>query len=205
MALRDIRISSTDLKNAGYGQGTYGCASVIPSSKLAVWTTRYESLGSPIQSIRILNSRSAPKGWEPANTFAGGSACNLSTDYFVGINREAPKEKKSITMPSSGKFLYFLPSVTYTEGTSYIAGVTNLPAHWEYVLSTRDYNTYPNGDLRHCDFNTYVVPKVGKWHMSDHRIYMFVRHENGSVKSGAAVRQNPDTIYKYGNIKQKKK
>lgn len=27
-------------------------------------------------------------------------------------------------MPSSGKFLYFLPSVTYTEGTSYIAGVS---------------------------------------------------------------------------------
>ncbi len=104
--------SSNGGGNIHIGGGTYGCAGVIPSSKLAVWTTRFESLGSPIQSIRVLNSRDAPKGWEPANTFAGGSACNLSTEYFVSINKEAPRENKSITMPKDGKFLYFLPSVT---------------------------------------------------------------------------------------------
>ena len=113
-ALTDIRFASGYSSSqycVGNGSTTYArCGSV---GDLTLYTTRISVFGTPILSnFLVLNSQSAPAGYEPVNLFSGGPAVSI-----------AKGESKNLEDQSKPWYLYFLPSVTYTSGTEYLGGI----------------------------------------------------------------------------------
>ena len=117
-ALTDIRLAygyNSAQYAAGGGSATYAASGSTGDGKITLYVTTISQFGSPILSdFLVLNSRSAPAGYEPANLFSGGPA--------VSFNLKDGKYLES----SDSFYLYFLPSVTYTSGPEYIGGIATI-------------------------------------------------------------------------------
>ena len=115
-ALTDIRIAygyNTKQYTTGGSGSSYGNSGSTGDGKLTLYVTSISMFGTPIRSdFLVLKDRRAPAGYEPVNLFSGGPAVNLNLDdgEFISSNQEF--------------YLYFLPSETYTSGTSYLGGLT---------------------------------------------------------------------------------
>ena len=141
-AIRDIRIeygpSQGEFK---LGSSTYAeCGS---NGYATLYATKYKNAGTPILAGGIihLNSRDdAPAGYEPVNFFSGGPATNIN----VGNDGIYYKPIES--------YLYFLPEVTFTEGTEYLSGIS-------YI--SYNYNAL-RGSLTFGEHNSFVVEYLKK-------------------------------------------
>ncbi len=115
-ALTDIRLAygyNANQYTTGGSSSSYGASGSAGDGSLTLYVTSISLFGSPIRSdFLILDSRSAPEGYEPVNLFSGGPAVNLN----LGDKAYVDTNKKF--------YFYFLPSVTYTEGTEYLGGLT---------------------------------------------------------------------------------
>ena len=115
-ALTDIRIAcNTTVAQFSFAGATYAACGSTCDGGITLYSTRIDLFGTPILSdFLILNDRNAPLGYEPVNLFSGGPALNINLKderYFDG---------------NTGCYFYFLPSVTYTEGTQYLGGLATI-------------------------------------------------------------------------------
>ena len=113
-AMTDIRITAnyTDGKySAGAGGETYAASGAV-GKNLNLYISRISIFGTPILSdfIVVNDRKDAPAGYEPVNLFNGGPAVNINND----------------SDGDTEVYIYFLPSVTYTEGEEYLGGITTL-------------------------------------------------------------------------------
>ncbi len=125
-AITDIRISARNTTEAfNFGSASYtSCGSTITGDTL--YYTSYSSAGTPILAdIVVKNSLDdMPEGYEPINLFCGGNAFNFNVGSEV--SKSLSQDHASQTYEhwnDKGMYLYFKPSVSYTEGEEYISGI----------------------------------------------------------------------------------
>ena len=107
-ALRDIRIVSNYSSELYYGKASYSLAGRLDDGSALVYT-RYTCAGSPIYGGILSDDKILPKEsvYEPVNMLCGGNAYNLNLQF----------------RGKSPVYLYFKPSVAYTSGKEYLAGI----------------------------------------------------------------------------------
>ncbi len=107
-ALRDVRIVPNYSSDVHYGGASYSLAGRLDDGSGLVYT-RYKSAGSPIYGGLMMDNKILPKEsvYEPINMPCGGNAYNLNLQF---------RGKSPI-------YLYFKPSVAYTSGKEYLAGI----------------------------------------------------------------------------------
>ena len=115
-ALTDIRIAcNTSAAQFSFAGATYAACGSTCDGNITLYSTRIDLFGTPILSdFLVLNAQNAPAGYEPVNLFSGGPAVNMNLKKDVYFNSDTPV------------FFYFLPSVTYTEGTQYLGGLATV-------------------------------------------------------------------------------
>lgn len=118
LALRDIRMSyTTNSASYNYGGSSYGEHG--SSAGVTLYASKMTSTGTPIlaDGLRVLTKREqAEAGYEPVNLFSGGPAMSFNT--FPG------DEVKIAALEGTSYFIYFLPKVQFTSGTSYLSGIS---------------------------------------------------------------------------------
>lgn len=119
-AITDIRISPKNSSSPFfYGDSSYTCCGSTATNDGLYYTT-YANAGSPILAdIQAVDTiAKAEKGFEPVNFFCGGNAFNFNCgdddDNFALSYKH---------FRSAGRYLFFHPSVMYTEGTEYVSGL----------------------------------------------------------------------------------
>ena len=125
-AITDIRISARNTSDAYiYGNASYtSCGTTITGD--ALYYTSYESAGTPILAdILIKNTLDdIPDGYEPINMFCGGNAFNFNVGSEVSNIVDSEHSSQIYdNWNDKGMYLYFKPSVSYTEGEEYISGI----------------------------------------------------------------------------------
>lgn len=125
-AITDIRISAKNSSEVYmFGNASYASCGTTPVGDTLYYTS-YKSAGSPILAdIAVRNSLDdVPKGYEPINLFCGGNAYNLNVgadlDNSISMSHTSQSHEH---WGDKGTYLYFKPSVSYTEGTEYISGI----------------------------------------------------------------------------------
>lgn len=124
-AITDIRISPRNSSSAYiFGNASYAACGTLPTGDTLYYTS-YKTAGFPILAdMKVVHSlKDAPKGYEPVNMFCGGNAFNFN----VGSELENKVEVSSASQTyehwnDKGMYLYFRPSVAYTDGEEYISG-----------------------------------------------------------------------------------
>ncbi len=124
-AVTDIRISARNSTAAYYfGNASYTSCGTTPTGDTLYYTS-YKSAGTPILADLLVkySLNDIPEGYEPVNMFCGGNAFNFNvgseTDNTVSrTHRSQTYEHWNDT----GLYLYFKPSVSYTDGEEYISG-----------------------------------------------------------------------------------
>ena len=125
-AVTDIRISARNSTDAfTYGNASYtSCGTTVTGDTL--YYTSYKSAGSPILAGLLLETTldEIPEGYEPINLFCGGNAFNFNvgseTDNTVSRTHSSQTAEH---WSDKGMYLYFKPSVSYTDGEEYISGI----------------------------------------------------------------------------------
>lgn len=132
-AVTDIRVSARDLSQTYFfGNASYtSCGTTATGDTL--YYTSYKSAGSPILAditVKYSLNDIPTDGYEPINMFGGGYAFNFN----VGSETENSTTVAHRAQPydqwnNDGIYLYFKPSVTYTEGEEYISGLVLVAGH----------------------------------------------------------------------------
>lgn len=145
-ALTDIRFTygyTAAQYNAGGATGTYAASGTV--NNLTLFTTRVSIFGTPILSDFLIadGHDKAPAGYEPVNFFSGGPAVNVNVPKFIKVDEK------------NQRFIFFLPSVTYTEGTEYLGGIASL-------FDVIGEGTYTSKDsvekmIEHLGYETYLL------------------------------------------------
>lgn len=132
-AITDIRISPRNTAAAYlYGNASYTSCGTTPTGDTLYYTS-YKSAGSPILADLIIKNSldDVPSGgYEPINMFCGGNAFNFNVgsevdNSFTIAHTAQPYDHWN----DKGMYLYFKPSVTYTEGEEYISGLVLVSGH----------------------------------------------------------------------------
>ena len=125
-AITDIRIAARNTTAAyTFGNASYTSCGTTPTGDTLYYTS-YKSAGTPILAdILVKNSLDdVPEGYEPVNMFCGGNAFNLNIGSEVDTDYKSnPKYQTYEHWNDKGTYLYFKPSVSYTEGEEYISGI----------------------------------------------------------------------------------
>lgn len=114
-ALRDIRMAH-GFNQAEIRMGDANYAESGSNGKTTLYTTKYESAGTPILAggLICVNDRAdAPDGYEPICLVSGGPAVSFNT---LGDDGE-------VVTNTHQTYLYFLPETTFTSGPVYIGNV----------------------------------------------------------------------------------
>ncbi len=125
-AVTDIRIAARNSTDAFlYGNASYtSCGTTVTGDTL--YYTSYKSAGSPILAGLLLKNTltNVPEGYEPINLFSGGNAFNFNVGSEVDntVSR-THSSQTSEHWGDKGMYLYFKPSVSYTDGEEYISGI----------------------------------------------------------------------------------
>ncbi len=127
-AVTDIRIVPQGISTGSafyFGNNAYTRAGGddIPANIPSIYFSKSPDAGTPIYpDLQVTNSRKkANAGFEPVNLFCGGEAYNLNA---TGDSDDDPMSLKySHWNDSTNVYIYFHPSVTYTEGQKYIGGM----------------------------------------------------------------------------------
>ncbi len=124
-AVTDIRISARNTSDVYlFGNASYSACGTTATGDTLYYTS-YKSAGTPILADLVVkySLNDIPEGYEPVNMFCGGNAFNFNVGtesnniVFTSHNSQPYDHWKD-----KGTYLYFKPSVTYTEGEEYIAG-----------------------------------------------------------------------------------
>ena len=125
-AVTDIRISPRNSSDAYlFGNASYTSCGTTPTGDTLYYTS-YKSAGSPILADIVIKYSldDVPEGYEPINMFCGGNAYNLNigseVDNTVSITHRSQTYEH---WNDKGTYLYFKPSVSYTDGEEYISGI----------------------------------------------------------------------------------
>ena len=113
-AIRDLRIEYGPSQGE-FKLGSSSYAECGSNGYATLYATKYKNAGTPLLAggiIHVNNRNDAPLGYEPVNSFTGGPATNIN----VGNDGIYYKPIES--------YLYFLPEVTFTEGTEYLSGIS---------------------------------------------------------------------------------
>ena len=153
MAIRDIRVATFTSNPVVFGQIKYACAGTLgfpanhkdendsyPEDLDGLYFTSDKEAGTPIEvgKLYIVDSHSKAKaGWEPVTTFSGlpynfattrmNSAVDTSSDplrvrmYDYSYTGYLTKEDNAWN--GARRYMYYEPSVTYTNGTKYLSGI----------------------------------------------------------------------------------
>ena len=133
-AITDIRMEyGSEQGTVQSGSITY--ASCGNSAGVTLYATKYKAAGTPIlaSGLKCINDRyEAEAGYEPVCFLSGGPAQSFNTASGVS------------TVLTTDYFLYFLPETTFTDGETYLSGIS-------YYYSDDDaFNSYyfhePRGD-----------------------------------------------------------
>ncbi len=126
-AVTDIRISPRNSAAAYiFGTASYtSCGTTATGDTL--YYTSYKSAGSPILADLIVKYSldDIPEEYEPINMFCGGNAYNFNSGGTESDNTVS-RTHRSLTSDhwdDDGAYVYFKPSVTYTDGEEYISGI----------------------------------------------------------------------------------
>lgn len=127
-AIRDIRAVPQGISTGGafyFGNIPYSRAGGddIPAQIPSIYFSKSKDAGTPVYAdLQVTNSRSKAKaGFEPVNLFCGGDAYNMNaTDGYTGEPMSLQYERWN---SSKNVYIYFHPSVTYTQGQKYIGGL----------------------------------------------------------------------------------
>ncbi len=125
-AVTDIRISPRNSSSAYlFGNASYTSCGTTPTGDTLYYTS-YKSAGSPILADILVkySLNDVPEGYEPINMFCGGNAYNLNVGSE--IDNTVSRTHRSQTYEhwnDKGTYLYFKPSVSYTDGEEYISGI----------------------------------------------------------------------------------
>lgn len=125
-AITDIRISPRNSSDAYlFGNASYTSCGTTPTGDTLYYTS-YKSAGSPILADIVVKYTldDVPEGYEPVNMFCGGNAYNLNIGSEV--DNVVERDHRSQTYEhwnDRGSYLYFKPSVSYTDGEEYISGI----------------------------------------------------------------------------------
>ncbi len=123
-AVTDIRIAARNTSSAYlYGNASYAACGTTPTGD-TIYYTSYKSAGTPILADLLVEYSldEIPEGYEPVNLFCGGNAYNLNMGDEVTNLLFASYSQSSDHWDDTGIYLYFKPSVSYTEGEEYISG-----------------------------------------------------------------------------------
>ena len=125
-AVTDIRISPRNSTDAYfYGNASYtSCGTTVTGDTL--YYTSYKSAGTPILADLVIKYSldDMPEGYEPINMFCGGNAFNFNVGDEVSNVTDSEHASQTYShWKDTGIYLYFKPSVTYTEGEEYISGI----------------------------------------------------------------------------------
>ncbi len=125
-AVTDIRISARNSSSAFlYGSASYTSCGTTPAGDTLYYTS-YKSAGSPILADLLVKYSldDIPEGYEPINLFCGGNAFNLNVGSEVDNTVERDHSSQTHEhWNDQGVYLYFRPSVAYTDGEEYISGI----------------------------------------------------------------------------------
>ncbi|MCQ2470807.1 MAG: hypothetical protein MJ147_02075 [Clostridia bacterium] len=125
-AVTDIRISAKNTSGSfSFGNASYTSCGTTPTGDTLYYTS-YKTAGSPILAdIQVKNSlKDAPSGYEPVNMFCGGNAFNFNVGSEIDNTFFASHDSQPYdNWNDKGMYLYFKPSVAYTEGEEYISGI----------------------------------------------------------------------------------
>lgn len=126
-AITDIRVSARNSASAYlFGNASYtSCGTTATGDTL--YYTSYKSAGSAILAdLKIKYTlNDIPTGYEPVNMFCGGNAFNFNcggTEVDNTVSRDHSSQTAE-HWDDKGTYLYFKPSVTYTDGAEYISGI----------------------------------------------------------------------------------
>ncbi len=123
-AVTDIRISARNSSSAYlFGNASYTACGTTPSGDTLYYTS-YKSAGTPVLADLLVKYSldDVPEGYEPVNLFCGGNAYNLNMGDEVKKLLFASYSQSEDHWDDTGIYLYFKPSVSYTEGEEYISG-----------------------------------------------------------------------------------
>jgi len=124
-AITDIRISPRNSADIFmFGNASYTSCGTTPVGDTLYYTS-YDTAGVPILAdIQVKSSlKDAPEGYEPVNMFCGGNAYNLNMGSEVGDLLAPSTAQDYDHWNDRGSYIFFKPSVTFTEGTEYISGL----------------------------------------------------------------------------------
>lgn len=119
-ALTDIRISPQNSSSPFlFGDSSYTCCATTPTGD-GLYYTSYPGAGSPILAdIQVVDRlKDANVGFEPVNPFGGGPAYNFNNGDDLSRNKATSSDQFN----APGRYVFFHPGVTYTEGTQYVSG-----------------------------------------------------------------------------------
>ena len=125
-AVTDIRIAPRNSSASFlYGSASYTSCGTTPTGDTLYYTS-YRSAGSPVLADLLVKYSldDIPEGYEPINMFCGGNAYNLNIGSE--IDNTVERHHRSQTNEhwnDKGVYLYFKPSVAYTDGEEYISGI----------------------------------------------------------------------------------
>lgn len=118
-AISDIRVMpGCSDSTVCFGNATYALAGTTANGD-SVYYTAAKSAGSPITSEiqcskNLMDKDCLDKGYEPVNMFCGGNAFDFNnTEKYDSWNKES-------------RYLFFLPSETFTSGTKYLSGIVTV-------------------------------------------------------------------------------
>ena len=143
-AVTDIRISARNTSQSFlFGEASYAsCGTTVTGDSL--YYTSYKSAGSPILADLLVKYSldDVPEGYEPINLFCGGNAFNFNVGSEV--DNVVERDHRSQTYEhwnDKGVYLYFKPSVAYTDGEEYISGIVLVAGNGDGELgnSAEDY------------------------------------------------------------------
>ena len=125
-AVTDIRISARNSSDAFlFGNASYTSCGTTPTGDTLYYTS-YKSAGSPVLADLLVKYSldDIPEGYEPVNMFCGGNAFNFNTGSEVD-NVVFSSHRAQLLEDWDDKkiYLYFKPSVSYTDGEEYISGI----------------------------------------------------------------------------------
>jgi hypothetical protein len=125
-AVTDIRISARNSSDAYlFGNASYTACGTTPTGDTLYYTS-YKTAGTPILADLLVKYSldDIPEGYEPVNMFCGGNAFNLNVGSEVDNKVFTAHRAQTLDhWNDKGVYLYFKPSVTYTDGEEYISGI----------------------------------------------------------------------------------
>lgn len=159
-ALTDIRVCNAYSPDEGsgatlqIGTSTYGLAGNLYNGS-SLWITSSKTAGTPIIGAPefLTDMSKAKTGWEPVNLASGGLAYNFYQGKKTDTGVYSVVEKKF----NEKIFLYFNPSVKFTEGTKYIGGI----AFFEHDSWWDDKEKYLNKYLKDTGYTLINKTNIG--------------------------------------------